>query len=303
MGNQWTRERIIRHLLDREAEGKRLTVGGEGVDLRLYNAARRIFGSWRNAVKAAGIAPERVLPWERWTPARILTIIRHLAQREPPITLAQKDRRYSNVVSAARRHFGSWSKAVMAAGVDPTRLRRVVPWNQERVIESILIRALRNESLVSRFVEPRSLVEAAQRLYGSWAAAVTAAGLDPKVTVLPPRPNRRSRPARSAAPSIPLPHKPRQLWTKEMVIAAIQARLRSGQSMRPRALAREDSGLYGAARRHLKTWCNALHEAGLDPDEYHAQLRKKDPSAVSDASEPQGRPSQGNDGMRPDRPV
>jgi len=107
MRNQWTRERIIRHLLDREAKGLPLTVGGQGVDKLMYMASRRIFGSWRNAIQAAGIAPRRVLTWERWSPPRILVMIRHLSRRNRPLTTDQIELRYDNLVSAARRHFGS----------------------------------------------------------------------------------------------------------------------------------------------------------------------------------------------------
>jgi hypothetical protein len=89
MRNQWTRENIIRHLVERDTQGLPLTVGGEGVDRSLYASARRIFGSWRNAIQAAGIAPQQVLTWERWSPARILAMIRHLAKRARPLTTAQ----------------------------------------------------------------------------------------------------------------------------------------------------------------------------------------------------------------------
>src|SRR3954467_13833616 len=103
MRNSWTRESIIRHLLDRNAKGLPLTVGGPGVDKALYAAARRIFGSWRNAIQAAGITPHQVLTWERWSPAKILVMIRHLARRDLPLTTKQMEQRYHNVVTAARR--------------------------------------------------------------------------------------------------------------------------------------------------------------------------------------------------------
>jgi DNA-binding protein H-NS len=302
MRNKWTRERIIRHLVEREAKGLPLTVGGEGVDSLLYEAARRTFGSWRNAVQAAGIAPERVLTWERWSPAKIFLIVRRLAQRDRPLSVAQIERRYSGMVSAARRLFGSWTKAVLAAGVTPTRLRRVVPWNKERVIETILTRALRNESLVARFIEPRSLVCAGQRHFGNWAAAVTAAGLDPKVTVLPPRRPKKPQAARPAAPRKMCPQNPRRSWTKELVIAAIHKRLQEQRSMNPSALSQEDGALYRATRRHLRSWSNALLTAGLDPAAYRRSQRGKTPTSGAGTHE-QSAQSQGIDMVRPEKPA
>lgn len=229
--------------------------------------------------------------------------IRHLAQRKQPLSAAQLERRYGNMIGTARRHFGSWTKAVLAAGVDPTRLQRVVPWTMERVIEAVLKRALRNESLVGRLIEPRSLVEAGQRFFGSWAAAVTASGLDSRITALPPRRakqplavavrRQRSKPSRTA----------RKFWTKELVIAAIHARLRQQKPVNSTALVREDGGLYRAGRRHLKSWSDALRAAGLDPEVHRRGPSGRTIITDADLREQIARPSQANDGLRPDRPA
>jgi hypothetical protein len=298
MHTQWTRESIIRHLLEREAKGLPLSVGGQGVGLSLYGAARRIFGSWRNAIKAAGIAPQQVLTWERWSPARILVMIRHLARRRRPLTTDQLERRYHNLVTAARRHFGSWSKAVLAAGVKPTKLQRVVPWNQERVIEAILRRALRNESLVARLVEPRSLLDAAQRFYGSWTAAVAAAGLDSGLTVPPPGGKRR-RPAKAHAPDRREDEICRVPWTKERVIAQLLARDREQKPMHSTALARDENRLYHAARRHLGSWSEAMRAAGLDPELYRRGPENQSSSIETKSHPPGPAQSQSAEIMRP----
>lgn len=303
MPNHWTRERIIRHLLEREAQGLPLSVGGEGVegvDRLMYAAARRIFGSWRHTLQAAGIAPARVLTWERWSPARILVMIRHLARRARPLTTDQMERRYGNLVSTARRHFGSWSKAVVAAGVEPTKLQRVVPWNQERILEAILTRALRNQTLARQHVEPRSLVDASQRLFGSWDAAVTAAGLDPKMIVPPPRRAGRLRAEKTPAPRPASLHAHRQPWTKEMVVAAIQARLAEQKTLYSTAVARDDNSLYRAARRHLKSWNHAMRAAGLDPSEYQRCPNRRVMLTEAGPHAPMARPSQATETLRPD---
>ncbi len=285
---------ILRHILEREAEGQPLTTGGEGVDHNLYCASRRIFGSWRNAIIAAGIPPERVLTWERWSPAKILSKIRLISRRRRPLTSDEIERRYHNLVSAARRHFGSWSKAVMAAGVDPTKLQRVVPWSRERVIEAILTRTLRGEPLVARLIEPRSLVDAGHRFFGSWRAAVSAAGVDPRATELPPR--RVKKPARVtvrvAAPK--RPRKPPPVWTDERILEAIVDRVRAGKRINSWAVSRDHASLYRTARRHFGTWDAAILAAGFDPLE-HRRDRGVAHGRPSDA-----RKSQRNDAVRPE---
>jgi hypothetical protein len=286
MRNTWTRERIIREILEREAAGRSLTVGGDGVDKQLYAASRRIFGSWRNAIIAAGIPPERVLTWERWSPAKILATVRTLSRRSRPLTTDQVDQRYRNLVSAARRHFGSWSKALLAAGVDPARMQRVVPWTRERVIEAILTRMLRSDPLVARLIEPRSLVEAGQRFFGSWRAAVDAAGLDPRVTEMPPRPRRRPTPERARRATAP-PAQPMAAWSPARVIDAIRARAREGLPVNAWAVSRDHSALYRAGLRHLKTWDDALRAAGFNSDEHR---RRRPPSAPRTDRTPRAEP-------------
>src|SRR5687767_8013571 len=76
-----------------------------------------------------------------------LAVIRSLARRPRPLSAAEVRRRHGNLVAAARRRFGSWSKAVVAAGVDPVKLRRAPPWTPERIVEAILKRALCGQPL------------------------------------------------------------------------------------------------------------------------------------------------------------
>lgn len=286
MRTQWTRELIIRHILDREAQGLPLTIGGEGIDRLLYSASRRIFGSWRNAILAAGIPPERILTWERWSPARILAQIRVLSRRRRPLTTLQMEDRYQNLVSAARRHFGSWSKAILAAGVDPITLQRVVPWNQERVIEAILLRALRGESLVARLIEPRSLPQAGYRFFGSWRAAVAAAGIDPKLTEMPPRRRKDIMPSTTPARSVVRNGPSHRVWNKARVVECIQTRVQENKPINAYAVVRECPCLYAAAIRHLLSWDEAMRSAGFEPEVYRRKrpigLRPKS-STVSES--------------------
>lgn len=180
MAHKWNREKIIRTLLQRESKGLPLTTGGDdGVEPSLYQAGGRIFGSWRNALASAGISPDRVLSTSRWTPDRILSTIRILSRRRRPLTNAQLLKRYGAMMAAARRFYGSWTKAVIAAGVDPMTMRKVPPWTRDRILEAILTRALNNHPLRSQSTEPRSLVDAARRVFGSWDDALIAAGLNP----------------------------------------------------------------------------------------------------------------------------
>jgi hypothetical protein len=287
--NKWTREQIVREILRREAEALPLTSGSDqGVESSLYQAAARIFGSWRNAVMAAGVSPQKACAHDQWAPARIISIIRDLSRRRRPLSREELKQRYGQLVAAARRRFGSWTKAVVAAGVDPAKLRRVVPWSRERVIEAILMRALKNEPLGARSVQPRSLADAGARMFGSWGAALASAGLDPTRYVcrwpILERGTHQAPVSTGAAASEPVPdpkaaqangeakclrvHQFGQRWSDQAVIDAILARRGQHRLLNAVSVYHDDRPLYRAATRRHGNWRNALIAAGLDPVEF-----------------------------------
>lgn len=291
---KWTREEIIRRILDLDAEGCPLTVGKPGVSPALYQAGSRIFGSWRNALQSAGLSPDRVCRTERWSPAKILTVIRHLSQRRRPLRKKELQERFGGVVSAARRVFGSWSRAILASGVDPAKLRRVVPWTRESVLETLLTRALRNQPVSARLMEPRSVVEAGRRFFGSWSATLEAAGLDPAVAGRRPSYS-NERGTAAPASGVGREPSPRLSWNSEKVVAAIRTRLLQEKPLHAVAVHREDTPLYCAARRHFKNWRSALLAAGLCPDKHRIIPRRPPKLGVSGLTPP-------NESRKPETP-
>lgn len=285
---KWTRELIISEILKREAAGLAVTAGGKnGVGCGLYQAARRIFGSWQNAIAATGISRRRAASPNRWTPGKILLTIRSLGRRHRPLSSNEIRDRHTSLVAAARRVFGSWSKAVVAAGVDPAKLRRVNPWTRDRIIEEILTRAINNKALGASTVTPRSISEAGRRIFGSWKAALAAAGIDParhafKPTVPGDMPAFIASGATSTQPSdlndiniIPrFERPPGQSWTAEGVIAGIHLRLRNGRPINAKSVYRDDRPLYRAATRRHGNWRNAMIAAGLNPAEHQTRAAR-----------------------------
>jgi len=273
---KWSRERIIRDILRREASGLSLDLGvADPVQSSLYQAASRVFGSWRNAVMAAGISPEKARVHDPWPPGRILASIKSLARRKRPLQPTELKRRYHPLIEAARRHFGSWPKAVIAAGVDPDKLKRVMPWTKGRIIEAILTRTLNCEPLGSRTVKPRSLAAAAARVFGSWRAALAAAGVDPVQAS-----RRRGGGGFRSEDGSATHHgetvvrarcrgrrNPGTRWSEEEILQAIAARLREMKLMNAAAVDEDDGPLYRVAKRRYGSWRSALLAAGLNPDE------------------------------------
>jgi hypothetical protein len=299
MGRKWTREIIIRTILQCEAEGLPLTLAEPGVSKSLYSAGSREFGSWRNAVQAAGLRPQLANCAEKWPPSKILKLIRSLARRKHPLSVKQLEHRYGSMISAARRLFGSWFRAVLAAGADPRAFRRVIPWDRERVIEGILTRALRNEPLGARSTQPRSLVAAGQRFFGSWSASLIAAGVDPlkadiRKTACCPRTNGSIEQKKSKS------RQHTHSWSREVVITAIQSRVSQQKPLNPGALKQDDYPLYRAGRRYFSKWRNALSAAGVDLGNQRQVEFLKRHREMPDTSDQSTRISQAADVLRLD---
>ncbi|SNR41542.1 homing endonuclease associated repeat-containing protein [Halorubrum vacuolatum] len=138
------------------------------------------FGSWRGAVAAAGFDPRE--PTNEVSVEELLAEIERLGEtkgRRP--TAVEMDREGAYAVATYRRRFGTWSNAVEAAGYEPIRLGRAT--------DDQLLAELRRVNGVCAdpppsFTQMQRLGVYAPRTYvrrfGSWRAAVEAAGFEPR---------------------------------------------------------------------------------------------------------------------------
>ncbi|MBA4019767.1 MAG: hypothetical protein C0483_21590 [Pirellula sp.] len=272
---RWTRERIIREILRCESEQRKLSssASGNGVDTKLYQAALRMFGSWRNAVVAAGLPASESRSHREWTASRLLRSIRALSRQPKRLTAEEVRERYGQLVPAARRYFGSWSKALVAAGVTPSRSPNANKWSEAGVMEAILTRAIRNESMEQGAVRPRSLVQASISLFGSWHDAIQLAGIDAadnaSTEVFESEVTRPIAlvPTVHLSSSEPLnEHRRGTRWSEQEILEALLRRYRSHSSLGVSVVQREHRALYRAARAFYGNWNNALLAAGLVGD-------------------------------------
>jgi hypothetical protein len=145
----------------------------------LYCGAFRHFGSWRNALRAAGINAATVERRREWDKAKIVARLRELCSQRRSLRQTVVSRYDSGFCRAVCLNFGSWCNALVAAEINPESICRDPQWDRSCIIEAILLRVVRGEALGSTTVRPRTLRSAAVREFGSWAAALTAAGLEP----------------------------------------------------------------------------------------------------------------------------
>lgn len=161
-------------------------------------------------------------------------------------------------------YWGSWRKAIEAAGIRYDDVRVLVPnppykWNKQKIIAIIRERFRAGKPLNSNHIQTkeRLLYGAALKYFGGWRQAIVAAGLDYEQV--------RTR-------------KEVVAWTCDSIVAEIQRRYRAGLSMGGAAVYKEHPTLYVAAKRHFGTggWAKARVRAGLSARDPKAQKWTKE---------------------------
>jgi len=185
---KWTQERILQRIQELHAAGEDLSHSAAKRNhqyLVVVAISDRFFGSWREAVRAAGVDYEEVSKHEYWNRDRICERIRELARDGESLSHEDAKRYHGALVSAASspRYFGSWGAAIRAAGLDYDQIRKIHRWTREKIIQTISQLHQQGESVHNgnmRRLGYRGLMEAASRTenFGSWADAVRAAGID-----------------------------------------------------------------------------------------------------------------------------
>lgn len=250
------RDSVLRAILERERLGLPLNCEAiKGATRPLYSAAVRRFGSWRNALSAAGIDAISIGRKREWDKAKILNRLREMCRQRRSLRQRVVSRHDGSLCRAACLHFGSWCNALVAAGINPEAICRDLPWDQTSIIEAILLRAVRSEPLGSTTVRPGTLKSAAIKEFGSWPAALAGAGLEP------------GRYLRQRATA----HKEKKKggWNKERVRKAILQRHALGLSLLGNDVLRDDRTLYFAGLTWFKRWSRALTNAGFDAARIH----------------------------------
>lgn len=116
----WTRDKIIA-ALRRESRNGVFRYGSVRAKFSgLVRATETHFGSWRQAIRAAGL--QATWPhnhfgrYMQWTKETVRQILRQAA-RKGPVTIDPLRKKYAGIYKAACRQYGSWWKALDAAGV------------------------------------------------------------------------------------------------------------------------------------------------------------------------------------------
>ena len=176
---KWNRNKVLRAILRYESSDQPMNaVAIKETAPTLYAAARRHFGSWSHALSCAGIKADLVAKKRQWTCQNVTHRIRELYRCGHTLKPGAVGRTEGGLYHAAVIHFGTWPNALLAAGLDAEEVCSSVVWDRDRIIEAILMRVVKGESLGSTTVRPLTLKAAAIEEFGGWAAALESAGLE-----------------------------------------------------------------------------------------------------------------------------
>ncbi|MCC6446420.1 MAG: hypothetical protein IT210_23585 [Armatimonadetes bacterium] len=149
----------------------------------LFRAAVRRFGSWKEAIAAAGLDYEEIRKYKVWTAERIVERIRELAETGEDLSWYNVSEKLDPQLAAAairKCRYGSWKKAVEAAGLDYDIIRKYQSWTEDRILARIQEMAQDGIELNSKKIQQTdiTLFTAARRRFDSWDNALAQAGLD-----------------------------------------------------------------------------------------------------------------------------
>lgn len=175
----WTPRRIVQRIYHLHEKGVPLNHGAVvKADRGLVHAAYVEFGSWREALIEAGFEPARVrVVRPPWTKSEIVAAIQaRVAEGASPTVngLSLNSARF-----AINRLFGSFASALRCAGV--LRRAQIPNWSRAKILSEIRERRDAGKPVYCLAIlkSHSTLYSAARHHYGSWNAALRAAGIDP----------------------------------------------------------------------------------------------------------------------------
>jgi len=212
----------------------------------LFNAARLRFGSWGDAIEAAGIDYTRIIKYRKWTMDDVIQSVRRMYRDGERLDCTYVRKTGNGLYYAGVRYFGSWRNTILAAGYDYEKVMSNRYWNRKKIIRKILKRAENGNRLSHAAVrkEEKMLINASTKHFGSWEAAIQAAGFDYGTILLKKR------------------------WTEESVKKEILRLWREGSNLVTSEIAKIDHGLYNAGRSLFGSWKSAVESTGLDYTEF-----------------------------------
>jgi len=229
----WTGPQVIAAIKKLGRQGVALnTKNIARTDRRVYQAGCKLFDGWDGVLRAAGHEPAKIRLQRRpWTKSKVVDLI--VAHLKSGRHLRPYSLRPISASMAIPRLFGSF-KSALGAACAVHLVRKHPPWSNASVIDAIKYRHRSGAPMdyVAVTRDAPKLVRAAYHRFDHWAAALAAAGLNPREHV-------QRYPA----------------WTPEGVLDEIRRQIKTGElavpswHIRPVTLVRSAKIFFGSLDR------------------------------------------------------
>lgn len=238
----WNEQRVLEEIQAWHAKGEPLFSHHMRKHYQeLLAAGIRYFGSWMQAVQAAGIDYKRIRRYNQWTKENIIQTIQNLSAQGVDLSFrSMMLSGYASMVYAAIRknYFGSWKDALEAAGLPSQDIYRYRTWDNETIIDEIKQLHAKGHDLSSRNMDMthNSLIATARRRFGSWEDALKEAGID--YTHI----------------------RKRKRWTRDGIIEGLRKLKSEGVPLISTEVAKRAPDLFAAAckKKFFGTWLGAV---------------------------------------------
>jgi hypothetical protein len=135
----WTKEGILNRIREMHAQGEDLSWGHVSLRLDPALAAAAVkkhhFGSWQEAVEQAGLDYEQIRRYQEWNSEKVLNQVHELYAQGERLNAKQMERQDVRLLTAARRRFYSWDRALSEAGLDSHRIMIRAPYRRRNLSE------------------------------------------------------------------------------------------------------------------------------------------------------------------------
>ncbi|MDD2710085.1 MAG: hypothetical protein PHV34_19045 [Verrucomicrobiae bacterium] len=248
---QWNKDSVLNEIKQLRKKGMDLSHRAMSQAGRndLLGAAQNHCGSWEKALESAGLDYAKIRKVKQWSREKIIRIIRQLHRQGKDVSWSGMHRLgQQDVVRSCPWHFGSWKKAIIAAGLDYDKIRKKAggkaKWSIPLICKEIRLLHRQDIDLSYRSMGHsghRSLLGAASYHVGSWKKAIAEAGLDyAKICKV-------------------------QQWSREKIIRIIQELHRKRMDVSASGMHRHGHrAVVRACPWHFGNWRKAIAAAGLD---------------------------------------
>jgi len=250
----WTEEKVIEQIKELDQIGEDLHLSSvKRNHIALERAAYKLFGSWHSACEAAGFSSGKYRVHFRkghYTSESVIEQILQMKQKGVNLSGSAIARENPSLSAAAISRFGTWYKAIEAAGINPSDYRKEMAkghWKKETIVNEIQTLGGKGVDLSYTRAQEQypSLVSAAEKRFGSWSNAILNSGLNYDSF-------RKQLTAR--------------YWTKERMVSKLRELYLQGENIRPAILRKSYPGIYIWGRRLFGSVEGLYRESGIDPD-------------------------------------